>query len=116
MKLATGYAAIAAMMTLAPVALTLTPAKAHATEDVIRSVNVSYADLDLRSSAGQRAMQQRIRIAIDRVCGPALNTDLAGANEIRRCRSELKERVAGMMDQIARRDAMAQRRQITLRY
>ncbi len=39
--------------------------------DSARTMRVAYADLDLASLSGQRALQGRVRAAAEAVCGPA---------------------------------------------
>ncbi|APG62174.1 hypothetical protein LPB140_04410 [Sphingorhabdus lutea] len=46
----------------------------YAQQDSMSAVNISYADLDLTSKAGQEAMDNRIYAASKKVCG------LSGAN------------------------------------
>lgn len=64
------------------------------------SVNVSYvhtADLDLSTTAGQRAFDHRLNIAAREVCGTASDVDLAGQNDVRKCRVDVlaKARATG---------------------
>jgi UrcA family protein len=49
---------------------------------------VQTADLDLSTAKGQRALDLRLSQAAKEVCGMASPADLAGQNEIRRCRVE----------------------------
>ena len=60
---------------------------------------IRFADLDLASQAGQRALDRRLSIAIAEVCGTASDADLVGQNEVRRCRVATRERVANERDQ-----------------
>lgn len=55
---------------------------------------VSYADLDLRTEAGVRALDRRILTAVQQACGPTSDFDLAGRNRIRACRAEALERLS----------------------
>jgi UrcA family protein len=58
-------------------------------------INVSYvhtADLDLSSSAGQRALEVRLSQAAREVCGTASDVDLEGKNDVRACRVEVLAR------------------------
>ena len=59
---------------------------------------VRTADLDLASKSGQRALDRRISIAVAEVCGTASVADLAGQNEVRRCRVATRQHVAGNRD------------------
>ena len=61
-------------------------------EPVPANVNVSVvqtADLDLSSDTGRRQLDQRLAIAAREVCGAASDADLAGKNQVRRCRDEV---------------------------
>lgn len=102
---------IAIMAALASASLG-TPANAQTT---VRSESVSYADLDLGSREGQQAFLQRLHIAIARVCGQASNTDLSGANDIRRCHRDLTDQAAALGDDIAARSGQ-RGVALTLRY
>ena len=77
-------------------AFTATPALA---EPVIATSTVQTADLDLSSSKGQRALDRRLQLAAKEVCGSASDADIAGKNEVRRCRVETLARVASERDQ-----------------
>ncbi len=54
---------------------------------------VSYADLDLSSSAGQARLEQRINAAVRDVCGEAPSFDLARLRAVRECRIETRAKV-----------------------
>jgi UrcA family protein len=61
-------------------------------EPVAPPVNVSLvhtADLDLSTSSGQRALDVRLAHAAREVCGTASDVDLAGSNEVRKCRTDV---------------------------
>jgi UrcA family protein len=49
---------------------------------------VSYADLDLATSSGVASLDQRIEIAIRRLCGPSLALSLTARFQHRLCRRE----------------------------
>jgi len=73
-------------------------------EPVSANVNVSVvstADLDLSTDKGRRQLDQRLVIAAREVCGAASDADLAGKNQVRRCRDEVliraHERRAGVL-------------------
>ena len=74
-------------------------APAFAESPVQASSIVKTADLDLASEAGQRALDRRISLAVDEVCGTASDFDLAGKNEVRRCRVETRAKVASDREQ-----------------
>ena len=61
---------------------------------------VRTADLDLGSATGQRILDHRIAIAVVDACGETSNADLAGRNEIRRCRNETSASVAANRDRL----------------
>jgi len=78
-------------------AFAATPALAEPPAAV--SSTVQIADLDLSSKAGQRALDRRLSLAAKEVCGVASDADLAGQNEVRRCRQETLARIADERDQ-----------------
>ena len=49
------------------------------------SVTVSYADLNLRTSAGKMVLDRRIAQAVRAVCGDVPAADLVAAHEARVC-------------------------------
>ncbi len=54
--------------------------------DGSRIERVSYADLNLNSTAGQKTLQVRLQAAADRVCGPAPDwIPMAGHDEYKTC-------------------------------
>ena len=59
---------------------------AHAEPATIASSTVETADLDLTTASGRRLLDLRLLHAVKQVCGEASDADLAGNNEIRRCR------------------------------
>lgn len=63
-----------------------------------RSVAIGYADLDLASEAGRRALDLRIMRAIRAACGEASSADLRGQNEMRACRVALQAQVAAQQE------------------
>ena len=83
---------------LALLAIAATPALAEppaAVTSVVRTV-----DLDLASRDGQRQLDRRIAQAVMEVCGTASDADLAGKNEVRRCRDETLARAGLNRDQL----------------
>lgn len=87
-------------LTLMLSALAATPAIAQLAPSGETRVVVSTADLDLGSTAGQRTLDHRIAIAVVEACGETSNADLAGRNEIRRCRYETSAQVAANRDRL----------------
>jgi UrcA family protein len=78
-------------------AATATPALAEA--PVIATSTVQTADLDLSSAQGQRALDRRLAEAVKEVCGIASDVDIAGKNDVRRCRVETLASLADERDQ-----------------
>lgn len=78
-------------------ALSATPALAE--PPVVATSTVQTADLDLSSQAGQRALDHRLNLAVKDVCGTAYDVDLAGQNEVRRCRVETLASLSAERDQ-----------------
>ena len=59
---------------------------AYSAEPNVKSLAVSYADLDLSKSAGAQTLYKRIKKAARRVCGPVDNyTFLTPAKTFRQC-------------------------------
>ena len=78
-------------------AFTATPALAE--PPVIASVTVQTADLDLSSQSGQQALDHRLSQAVKEVCGTASDVDIAGKNEVRRCRVDTLANLSAERDQ-----------------
>ena len=78
-------------------AFTATPALAEA--PVIATTTVQTADLDLSSAQGQRALDQRLNQAVKEVCGTASDADIAGKNDVRRCRVDTLASLSDDRDQ-----------------
>lgn len=65
-----------------------------------RSVHVSYADLNLGSEAGARAMYTRLSGAAHRACGDSSGRmSITEAREIRECVSGALDRAVAALDQ-----------------
>lgn len=78
-------------------AFSATPALAES--PVIATSTVQTADLDLSSAKGQRALDRRLELAVKEVCGTASDVDVAGKNDVRRCRVETLAGLSGERDQ-----------------
>lgn len=78
-------------------AFSATPAIAEA--PYIATSIVETADLDLTSQAGQQALDRRLSQAVKEVCGTASDADVAGKNDVRRCRVETLAGLASERDQ-----------------
>lgn len=61
---------------------------------------VEASDLNLSTSAGLRALDQRLTIAIVDACGEASPIDLVGQNQIRACKVEARAQVRIVRDHI----------------
>lgn len=78
-------------------AFTATPALAEA--PAIATSTVQTADLDLSTAKGQQALQHRLSQAVKEVCGNASDADVAGNNDVRRCRAETLASLSSERDQ-----------------
>ena len=78
-------------------AFSATPALAQPPVNEISTVQT--ADLDLSTAKGQRALDLRLSQAVKEVCGAGSPADLAGQNEIRRCRVETLVNLSAERDQ-----------------
>lgn len=78
-------------------AFTATPALAES--PVVATSIVQTSDLDLSSQSGQRALDRRLNQAVKDVCGIASDADIAGKNDVRRCRAETLASLAEERDQ-----------------
>jgi UrcA family protein len=78
-------------------ALSATPALAE--QPVTSSSIVQTADLDLSTAKGQRALDLRLGQAAKEVCGTASDVDIAGKNDVRRCRVETLANLSAERDQ-----------------
>lgn len=75
-------------------ALLAAPALAEPPLSSHNRVVVRTADLDLSSAAGQRLLDARLARAVITACGAASDYDLAGSNDVRRCRDDTRARIA----------------------
>src|SRR5919205_1248295 len=72
----------------AAAAIKAAPALAEPVEPQNISI-VRTADLNLTTEAGRRALDQRLVIAANEVCGGVSDVDLAGKNLARQCRKDV---------------------------
>ena len=93
----TGNAIMTKIFLAGLLALVSTPA--YAQQGPVAIVTVETADLDLSTAAGQRALDLRLTHAVRDVCGEASDADVAGKNEVRRCRAETLANLASERDQ-----------------
>ena len=83
------------------------PALAEAPANNTNISVVRTADLDLRSSEGQRRLDRRLAQAASEVCGAASDIDVAGKNDVRKCRDDTLAKARGQREAIfARRNAV----------
>ena len=85
-------------LAIAAVAFTASPAIAQTTGS--GQLIVSYADLDLRTDAGVRRLDRRIRSAVELACGPISSADPAGKNDVLDCRSETLAAARAQREQV----------------
>ena len=78
-------------------AFSATPALAE--QPVTSTSIVQTADLDLSTAKGQRALDLRLSQAAKEVCGTASDVDIAGKNDVRRCRVETLANLSAERDQ-----------------
>ena len=78
-------------------AFSATPALAEA--PAIFTATVQTADLDLSSAKGQRVLDRRLSQAVNEVCGTASDVDIAGKNDVRRCRVDTLAQLSSERDQ-----------------
>jgi len=78
-------------------AFTATPALAE--PPVTATSIVQTADLDLSTAKGQRALDLRLAQAVKEVCGTAADVDIAGKNDVRRCRVDTLANLSPERDQ-----------------
>ena len=83
-------------------AIVSTPALAQSDAPAQRRVVVTTADLNLASALGQRRLDRRLAHAVIDACQAASDADLAGQNEVRRCRDETRAAIAARRDQLVR--------------
>ena len=87
MKNAITIALASALIT--PAAIKAAPAIAQQPGGTEANISrVWTGDLDLRTEAGQRKLEQRLARAAREVCGTASDVDVVGKNEVRKCRDE----------------------------
>jgi UrcA family protein len=78
-------------------AFSATPALAE--QPVTASSIVQTADLDLSTAKGQHVLDLRLNQAVKEVCGTASDVDIAGKNDVRRCRVETLASLSAERDQ-----------------
>ena len=89
---------------LIPIAFVATAASVPAfarQEADIRSTTVSYGDLDLRSAAGQAALERRLQYAINNVCSDTDRRSLDAKVQSEACRNEAKARLTATVERLA---------------
>ena len=68
--------------------MAFTAVPAIAEQPILASSTVQTADLDLTTAKGQQALDRRLQQAVKEVCGKSSDVDVAGKNDVRRCRAE----------------------------
>jgi UrcA family protein len=74
--------------TIIAMLMAFTAVPAVAEQPILASATVQTADLDLSTAKGQQALNHRLQQAVKEVCGEASDVDVAGKNDVRRCRTE----------------------------
>jgi UrcA family protein len=87
--------ALAPLLALAATTLLLAPATAQSVPAGAQSQIVHYGDLDLARPEGVRALDRRLKAAIDQACGPASAADPVGTRMVRECRATLRAELGG---------------------
>jgi len=77
---------IAASFLITAAAIKAAPAIAEPAATAVNISLVRTADLDLSTASGQRALDARLAHAASEVCGTASDVDLAGKNDVHKCR------------------------------
>ena len=80
--------------------LAATPVLAESPAPEHDRIVVSTADLDLGSISGQRMLDRRLAKAVVEACGSAADFDLAGSNDVRRCRDETTASINANRDRL----------------
>ena len=75
-------------------------AYADEVEHVTRSQTVAYDDLNLASADGAAVLNQRVAIAVDRVCGKANPRDLQQSADRRKCRSAAAAKASSSLNRV----------------
>ena len=88
-------ALVAASLSLALAPATAQPAAAGEQRQV-----VEYGDLDLSRASDVRTLDNRLRTAINRACGPMSPADPVGMEAVRDCRTNLRAAVAERRTQV----------------
>ena len=73
---------ISLAITLAAIAVA-TPSLAQ--ERGARTASISYNDLNISSAAGRQQLDDRVSVAITRMCGTAMTFDLRAQADVRQC-------------------------------
>lgn len=79
--------------------LAFSATSALAEQPVTATSIVQTADLDLSTAKGQHVLDLRLNQAVKEVCGTASDVDIAGKNDIRRCRVDTLASLSAERDQ-----------------
>src|SRR5688572_734226 len=91
---------LTSLVALVAASLSLVPAAAERAVAGEQSQIVHYGDLDLSRPEGVRALDNRLRAAIDRACGPTSVADPVGTRMARQCRAALRAETAERRAQV----------------
>ncbi len=83
------------------------PAVAAGNDMATGQVRVQTADLDLSSSAGQRALDRRLAMAMVRLCGMPVFYSRDELAELDACKAEASKAAAAQIDAARARQAVA---------
>jgi len=75
-------------------------APAHAELGAPRSVEVRYADLDLKSETGRERLKRRVAFAAEIVCGPADRLSYHSRNSVAACQDDAIANASQTMVQV----------------
>jgi UrcA family protein len=98
MKKAIQIALVSALITTGAIKAAPALAQEPASETNISLVRTG--DLNLGSAEGQRTLDRRLAKAAREVCGTASDVDVAGKNDVRKCRDETLAKARGQSDAI----------------
>ena len=91
---------LTSLVALVAASLSLVPATAQPAAAGEQRQVVHYGDLDLSRADGVRALDNRLRAAIQRACGPTSPADPVGIRAVRECRADLRAAVADRRNQV----------------
>ena len=69
--------------------LGIAPAQAQSADNIVRTANVTYGDLNLQTESGLATLRGRVKAAANRVCGPISVEPLAEKLDRAKCRAQV---------------------------